>query len=90
VATSCDQNVRSLAGPGVRDDASLVFHPLIFRTDLAGHTHGPVCGCRSTARFFVVARSNTQVGAAIQAGAKSEMRMPTWAEPSVIYAQKRP
>jgi len=48
------------------DDGALVARPLVVRTDSAGCTHGFVWACRArNIGFFVVARSNAQVHAAI-------------------------
>ncbi len=53
-------------GHHVGDDESLVARKLVVRTDSAGCTQGFVWACRSrNIGFFVVARSNAQVHAAI-------------------------
>ena len=53
-------------GHGAGDDGALVVHPLVVRTDSAGCTHGFVWAARArNIGFFVVARSNAQVHAAI-------------------------
>ena len=53
-------------GHHVGDDGSLVARELVVRADSAGCTHGFVWACRTrNIGFFVVARSNAQVHAAI-------------------------
>ena len=53
-------------GHGAGDDGALVVRPLVVRTDSAGCTHGFVWAARArNIGFFVVARSNAQVHAAI-------------------------
>jgi hypothetical protein len=54
------------AGHRPGDDAALVARRVVVRTDSAGCTHGFVDGCRQrNIGFAVVARSNSQVSAAI-------------------------